>query len=133
MRGDIDHNKEAPRYQIDFRGLAAYRNLTETTKDAIRSMINGSKNYLFNNHTRDYSLHLVHQMMPVLSGEPASTAWFHGFEGGGTEGKAAVMPVPTGAAAKDNPSPKKASSASTHPQHQNAGQSSSTKRKRARR
>jgi hypothetical protein len=130
VRGENVQDREAPRYQIDFRGLAAYRNLTEATKDAIRSMINGSKNYLFNNHSREYALHLVHQMMPVLSSEPAATAWFDGSEGGETEGKAVVMPVSTGAAAaaaKHNPSPQKASSASTPSQQQKAGESSGKK------
>jgi hypothetical protein len=97
---------EAPRYQIDFRGLAAYRGLTETNKDAIRSMINGSKNHLFKKHPRQYALDSLHQMLPALDGEPASTAWFGGFDGvvassqgkakgkGKGKGRAAAIPVP---------------------------------------
>ena len=117
---------EAPRYQIDFRGLAAYRGLTETTKDAIRSMINISKNYLFQKHPRTYSLDSLRQMLPVLNCEPASTAWFRGIEGKAEE-KAAVAPVSTGAAAAEN---EPALSASMHSPQQNADDSKMDKKRR---
>jgi hypothetical protein len=38
---------QAPRYQIDFRGLSAYRNTTDAVRRAIQAMINGSKNAVF--------------------------------------------------------------------------------------
>ena len=68
----------APRYQIDFRGLAPYRDLTETIKNDIRSMIDGSKNMLFNHHPRQYGLGLLRQMQPMLAGDSDATAWFGG-------------------------------------------------------
>jgi len=47
---DNEEDEAAPRYQIDFRGLSAYRGLTEPMKIDIHRMIDGSKNALFNNH-----------------------------------------------------------------------------------
>ena len=118
--------------------FAAYRGLTETTKDAIRSMIDGSRNYLFRKHPRRHALDSLHQMLPVLSIEPASTAWFGGFKAaveGKTERKAkrkaAVVPVSAAAApAKKNElGSSTASSASTHSPEQNlnAGESKSAR------
>ena len=43
FRNAID-DREAPCYQIDFRGLASYRNINIPIKIAIRRMINNSKN-----------------------------------------------------------------------------------------
>jgi hypothetical protein len=71
-------NEEAPRYQIDLRGLASYRNLTEPMKTDIRRMIDASKNQLFKHHPRDYGLQVLKQMLPVLIGDPGATAWFGG-------------------------------------------------------
>jgi hypothetical protein len=68
----------APRYQIEFRGLAPYRGLTEARKNDIRSMIDGSKNALFNHHPRQYGLPLLRRMQPLLAGDPDATAWFGG-------------------------------------------------------
>lgn len=78
-----ESDAEAPRYQIDFRGLAAYRNLTEPTKIDIRRMIDGSKNALFKNHPRNYGLPILRRMLPVLQGDPDATAWFGGLESAG--------------------------------------------------
>jgi len=76
-----DEDKEAPRYQIDIRGLASYRMLTESNRTAIRAMIDGTKNYIFNNHTRKDGLASLRQMLPVLTGHRDATAWFGGLPG----------------------------------------------------
>jgi len=70
----------APRYQIDFRGLAAYRNITESMKNDIRRMIDGTKNALFTHHPRQQNLDLVRQMLPLLNGDSSTTAWFGGLD-----------------------------------------------------
>ncbi|KAK2464672.1 hypothetical protein APHAL10511_003248 [Amanita phalloides] len=72
------YDKEAPRYQIDFCGLKAYRNITGSVGNAIRAMINHSKNSVFTNHTRDYGVDSVRQLLPVLGKEQAATRWFGG-------------------------------------------------------
>ncbi|KAK2464678.1 hypothetical protein APHAL10511_003254 [Amanita phalloides] len=72
------YDKEAPRYQIDFRGLKAYRNITGSVGNTIRAMINRSKNSVFTNHTRDYGVDSVRQLLPVLGKEQAATRWFGG-------------------------------------------------------
>jgi hypothetical protein len=77
LRGS-QSNKEAPRYQIDFRGLSAYGNITDTVRTTIRAMIDRSKNAVFHNHTRAYGVDSVRQMLPVLTADPASTKWFGG-------------------------------------------------------
>ena len=74
-----DDDEEAPRYQIDIRGLDAYRNLTDRVKNVIRVMINRSKNAIFLNHSRPHTIPLVRQMLPVLTDDLASTKWFGGF------------------------------------------------------
>ena len=74
------NDQESPRYQIDIRGLTSYRSLTESTRSAIRTMIDGTKNYIFNKHTRKYGLGLLRQMLPVLTGHQDATAWFGGLE-----------------------------------------------------
>jgi hypothetical protein len=73
-------DEEAPRYQIDFRGLSAYRNITDPVRTSIRAMINHSKNALFTNHPRPYGIRSLKRMLPVLTGDPAATEWFGGFE-----------------------------------------------------
>jgi hypothetical protein len=123
-------------------------------------MIIGSKNYLFKKHPRQYALDSLHQMLPVLSGEPASTAWFGGFDGvvassqgkGKEKEKAAVIAVPPGGAAATNnepgpsktqgkakekaaaekkePRPPIASLASTHSPQQNTIETRSAKKNR---
>ena len=98
-------------------------------------MINGSKNYLFQKHPRKYALDSLHQMLPVLSSEPPSTAWFSDIEGvveGRAKGRAAVIPVSTGgaAAAENEPGPTIASSASMHSRQQNIGDSKKDKKRR---
>jgi hypothetical protein len=70
---------EAPRYQIDFRGLDAYRNITDGVRKAIPAMINRSKNAVFSNHSRKYGIAGVRRMLPVLTDDLASTEWFGGF------------------------------------------------------
>jgi hypothetical protein len=71
-------DQEAPRYQIDFRGLAAYGNITDQVRVIIRRMINGPPNALFEQHARQYAVPLLRQMLPVLAGDSDSTAWFGG-------------------------------------------------------
>jgi hypothetical protein len=72
----------APRYQINFCGLAAYRGLNDTMKSDIHRMIDGSKNALFNKHPRQEYLHMVRQMLPLLNGHVSATAWFGGLDSG---------------------------------------------------
>jgi len=72
-------NEEAPRYQIDIRGLDAYGSLTDTVKNVIRMMINHSRNVIFMNHSRTYNVPSLRRMLPVLTQDPASTEWFGGF------------------------------------------------------
>jgi hypothetical protein len=74
-------DEEAPRYQIDFRGLSAYGNITDAVRITIRMMINQSKNAVFNDHTRDYGVPSLRRMLPVLTKDPASTEWFGGCDG----------------------------------------------------
>jgi hypothetical protein len=44
-----ENDAESPRYQIDIRGLASYRNLNESTRTVIRTMIDRAKNRVFYN------------------------------------------------------------------------------------
>jgi hypothetical protein len=39
-------------------------------------MIDGTKNSVFTHHSRKANLDLLHQMLPLLGGDPATTAWF---------------------------------------------------------
>jgi hypothetical protein len=71
-------DEEAPRYQIDFRGLSAYRNITDSVRTAIQAMIDYSENAVFKNHSRDYGIPMLQRMQPVLTESPASTEWFGG-------------------------------------------------------
>jgi hypothetical protein len=77
-RGEI--GEEAPRYQIDFRGLSAYGCITDAVKSDIRTMINQSKNAVFNYHPRDYGIPLLRRMLPVLTNDPEPTEWFGGLD-----------------------------------------------------
>ena len=43
---EIDEDLEAPRYQFGFRGLSAYRNITDSDKATIQRMIGHSKRTL---------------------------------------------------------------------------------------
>ncbi len=79
LRNQIN-DEEAPRYQIDFRGLSAYGIITDAIRIAIRAMVNRSKNAVFNNHTRDYGIPSLRRMLPVLTEDPASTEWFGGLD-----------------------------------------------------
>ncbi|TDL22026.1 hypothetical protein BD410DRAFT_898594 [Rickenella mellea] len=72
-------NKEAPRYQIDICGLEPYRLLSKAEKSHIRSMINGSKTYLFDKHPRQNGLPTLRRLQPVLTGDADTTQWFGGF------------------------------------------------------
>jgi hypothetical protein len=69
-------DEQAPRYRIDFRGLAAYRQVTIPLKAHIQRMIDGSKNALFRHHPRQYGLPSLRKMLPVLDDNPDATAWF---------------------------------------------------------
>ena len=69
---------EAPRYQIDFRGLSAYANIADADKTIIQGMINRSKNAIFANHSRVYGVTSVRRMLPLLTQHPASTEWLKG-------------------------------------------------------
>jgi hypothetical protein len=73
-----EKDEEAPRYQIDFRGLSAYRNITDPVRIAIRAIIDHSKNAVFDDHCRDYGVPMLQRMQPVLTESPASTEWFGG-------------------------------------------------------
>ena len=73
---NANDDQEAPRYQIDFRGLAAYRNINNPIKIAIRRMINNSKNALFNQHPRLYAIPLLRRQQPVLAEDQDSMAWY---------------------------------------------------------
>ena len=72
---------EAPRYQIDFRGLSEY-NISDSVKSTIRRMIGKSNDAVFYNHTRDYGVPLLRQMLPVLTKDADSTKWFCGLNSG---------------------------------------------------
>jgi len=80
LGGEVEDDEQAPRYQIDFRGLAAYGNITDADKEVIRSMMSGSRDYLFRSHWRRDALDLVRQMLPVLDCVPSSTAWLGGMK-----------------------------------------------------
>jgi len=81
LRNQTD-DEEAPRYQIDFRGLGAYRNISdsEVLRTSIGRMIGHSINAVFNNHSREYGVPTLRRMLPLLTKDPASTEWFGGFE-----------------------------------------------------
>jgi hypothetical protein len=86
LRG-AEMNTQAPRYQIDLRGLSAYRRLTTSMKADVRRMIDGSKNYIFDHHPRTYGVPAVRQMLPVLDQDRYSTAWFGGLPDDISKGK----------------------------------------------
>lgn len=71
-------DQQAPRYQVDFCGLDAYRNLTAGHKASIEAMIDYSKNALFNKHPREYGKTALRQMLPVLTEHEDSSEWFGG-------------------------------------------------------
>lgn len=71
---------KAPRYQIDFCGLDGYGNITDEVKTSIRTMISHSKNAVFNNHSRDYGMSGLRQMLPVVTKHPDATRWVHEYE-----------------------------------------------------
>src|SRR5882762_7225285 len=79
LRNQIN-DEEAPRYQIDFHGLDAYGNITDAVRTAIRTMINQSKNAMFNKHSRGYGIPTLRRMLPVLTKDPACTEWLGGFD-----------------------------------------------------
>ena len=60
------HNEEAPRYQIGFRGLSAYGNITDAVRMKILAMINHRRNAVFNNHSRDVDSLRRSQMTELL-------------------------------------------------------------------
>jgi hypothetical protein len=74
----LEKDTQAPRYQIDFRGLGAYRRLTTSMKADVQRMIDGSKNYIFNHHPRPYGVPALRQALPVLDHHRYSMAWFGG-------------------------------------------------------
>ena len=71
------NDKEAPRYQIDFCGLDGYGNISDEVKTCIQTMISHSKNEVFNNHSRDYGMSGLRQMLPVVTKHPDATQWVH--------------------------------------------------------
>ena len=73
-------DKEAPRYQVDFCGLDGYGNITDEVKTSIRTMISHSKNAIFNNHSRDYGMSGLRQMLPVATKHSDATQWIHEYE-----------------------------------------------------
>jgi hypothetical protein len=72
-----------PRYQIDFRGLSAYRGLSGTMPSTIRTMIDNTKNAIFKNHPRQKTIDGVRMMLPLLNEHPFATAWINGLPGDG--------------------------------------------------
>ena len=74
------NDKEAPRYQIDIYGLNAYGNITDEAKTCIRTIISHSKNEVFNNHSRDYGMPGLRQMLPVATKHPDATHWVHEYK-----------------------------------------------------
>jgi hypothetical protein len=79
----IENDKEALRYQIDFHGLATYRYLDVPTQAIIQSMINNCKNALFVQHPQPDCVPFLQQMLPVLTADPDSVAWFGGLRNAG--------------------------------------------------
>jgi hypothetical protein len=79
----LTNDEEAPRYQINFHGLAAYRGFDVPTKAIVRSMINNAQNALFNQHPRPSSVPFLRRMLPVLTADPDSVAWFGGLRNAG--------------------------------------------------
>jgi hypothetical protein len=73
-----NNDSEAPRYQIDFRGLSAYNIITDADKSIIRGMINRSKKGVFATHSRTYGIAAVQRMLPVLASDGASAEWYEG-------------------------------------------------------
>jgi len=71
------NDKEASRYQIDFCGLDGYGNISDEVKTCIQTMISHSKNEVFNNHSRDYGMSGLRQMLPVVTKHPDATQWVH--------------------------------------------------------
>ena len=84
-------NLEAPRYQIDFRGLSAYSIITDADKSIIRGMVNRSKKGVFATHSRKYGISAVQRMLPVLASDGASAEWYEGNNPTPTAG-----PLPSG-------------------------------------
>ena len=67
---------EAPRYQIDFRGLSAYNIIPDTDKSIIRKMINRSKKCVLATYPRTYGIAAAQRMFPVLASDEASAEWY---------------------------------------------------------
>jgi hypothetical protein len=101
-----ERDKEAPRYQIHFLGLAAYRDISAHVKNDIHRMIDGSKDVLFKHHPRPYGLQLLRQMQPVLQGHEEATAWFRNIQAQG-KGKEPKQGNRTGSSHAPNPSNRK--------------------------
>jgi len=70
----------APRYQIDFLGLASYANITDGQKATIRGAINRSKNAVFEKHPRKFGVPSLRRMLPLSGKDLASAEWFGGYE-----------------------------------------------------
>lgn len=70
-----EQDQEAPRYQIDFIGLKAYRDINERIAGCIRSMIHRSKNLIYIMHERKDTLHLLRQQLPFANEHPDSNTW----------------------------------------------------------
>ena len=77
-----DQDEEAPRYQINFRGLSACRDVTVPIGVEIQKIIDDSKNTLFKHHLRTYGLSSLRQMFSVLSRDLDTTLWFAGLRTG---------------------------------------------------
>lgn len=76
LRGSGRTSETAPRYQIDFRGLTAYRDTSSHARNHILAMIDNSKEALFKKHPRKYAVPQLRKMQPVLAGDVNTTAWF---------------------------------------------------------
>jgi hypothetical protein len=69
-----------PRYQINFRGLAAYRDIADSgiagVSGRIRVAIDNIQNSMFTRHARQSTLEGVRLMLPMLNEENDANAWY---------------------------------------------------------
>jgi hypothetical protein len=77
LRHDLSGtNGEAPRYQLDFYGLNAYRGVTEKMTKEIRTLLDRSKNAVFGDNVRSCTLNSLQMMLPVTSKKQAANLWY---------------------------------------------------------
>jgi hypothetical protein len=89
-------DEAAPRYQLDFRGLGAYRGLSGERMDTIRKMIDNTKNAVFTQHPRPPTVGGVRMMLPLLNDDPYAVAWIKGLPKLGGYGSASLDDASSG-------------------------------------